>query len=416
MEQPWLKEGSGASSRTRLLRSRRGANACRQLARMEEVTQSGTREHHAPYVGSNARPVKLGLAGCRTYSGDIPGPRSYLAAMISFPSFTRRQKPDLAIDLGTDNMRMVLRGEGCVFDEPSLCCFQDVAGQPHFVEAGRAVTAMVDRVPRNFSVRRPLARGVLQDIEAASALLAHGLTTIAGKSRRSRPRALIGIPADATKAESNALLTAADDAGLGKIELIREPFAAAIGAGLQVGKAGASMIVECGAGTTEIAVFSIDGHCTSRSVRFGGQSLDAALAEYLHVKHHFLIGKLTAEKLKRELEADSCDAASVNQTIDVKGRDLRTGLPGMLTLQKSTFDSVFERHFARFAEATRSVLGELSPDLAADLLSEGIVATGGGASLGYLSDTIARECGVAVTVAEDAPGCVARGLERLMED
>ena len=336
--------------------------------------------------------------------------------MISLQSFTRRQKPDLAIDLGTANMRMVVPGEGCVFDEPSLCYFQNLDGRSRFVEAGKAVLAMVDRVPQTFSVRRPLARGVLQDIEATSALLAHGLASIAGKTRRSRPRVLIGLPADATKAEANALLTAAEDAGLGRTELIREPFAAAIGAGLPVGEARASMIVECGAGTTEIAVFSIDGHCTSRSVRLGGQSLDEALTEYLHTKQHFLIGRLTAENLKRELSSRPRDTSQTDGTVKVKGRDLRTGLPGMLTLPASTFNPVFEKHFARFAEATRVVLGELSPDLAADLLSENIVATGGGICASFLADAIARECGVPVIVAEDASGCVARGLQRLMEN
>ena len=336
--------------------------------------------------------------------------------MINLQSFVRRRKPDLAIDLGTANMRMVVPGEGCVFDEPSLCYFQNLDGRSRFVEAGKPVLAMVDRVPQTFSVRRPLARGVLQDIEATSALLAYGLASISGKTRRSRPRVLIGLPADATKAEAKALLSAVDDAGFGRTELIREPFAAAIGAGLPVGEARASMIVECGAGTTEIAVFSIDGHCTSRSVRLGGQSLDEALAEYLQTKQHFLIGRLTAEQLKRELASRPYDSPQIDGTVKVKGRDLRTGLPGTLTLAASTFDAVFEKHFARFAEATRVVLGELSPDLAADLLSERIVATGGGICASFLADAIARECGVPVTVADDPSGCVARGLQRLMEN
>ncbi|MBU0669489.1 MAG: rod shape-determining protein, partial [Alphaproteobacteria bacterium] len=358
--------------------------------------------------------VKLRLL--RINASDIPVREAYHPEMFNFHSFARRQKPDLAIDLGTANMRMVVPGEGCVFDEPSLCYFQDLDGRSRFMAAGKAVLAMVDRVPKTFSVRRPLARGVLQDIEATSALLAHGLTSISGRARRSRPRALIGLPADATKAEANALLAAADDAGLGRIELIREPFAAAIGAGLPVGEARASMIVECGAGTTEIAVFSIDGQCKTRSVRLGGQSLDEALLEFLQTKHHFLIGRLTAENLKRELSVRASKSSATEDLVEVKGRNLRTGLPGMLTLTASAFDPVFEKHFGRFAEATRVVLGELSPDLAADLLDERIIATGGGISAYFLADAIERECGVPVTVAEDASGCVARGLQRLMEN
>ena len=347
--------------------------------------------------------------------GDFHVRKYYLAEMINFHTFGRRQKPDLAIDLGTANMRIVVPHAGVVFDEPSLCYFQDLNGRSRFIAAGKEVLAMVDRVPKTFNVRRPLARGVLQDIEATSALLAHGLASISGKARRSRPRALIGLPADATKAEANALLAAADDAGLGPIDLIREPFAAAIGAGLPVGEARGSMIVECGAGTTEIAVFSINGQCRSRSVRLGGQSLDEALSEYLQTKFHFLIGRLTAENLKRELSLRTRSSSPTAETVKIKGRDLRTRLPGTLILQASTFDQVFEEHFTKFAEATRFVLGELSPDLAADLLDEWIVATGGGICANFLADAIARECGISVSVADDAAGCVARGLERVME-
>lgn len=338
-----------------------------------------------------------------------------MTSMINFPSFARRQRPDLAIDLGTANMRMVIPGEGLVFEEPSLCYFEELHGRSRFMAAGKTVLAMVDRVPKTFKIRHPLARGVLQDIEATSALLAHGLASISGKARRSSPRTLVGLPADATKAEASALLAAAADAGLSRVELIRETFAAAIGAGLPVGEARASMIIECGAGTTEIAVFSIDGQCKTRSVRLGGQSLDEALLEYLQTKHHFLIGRATAEALKRTLSSRSSLSSPSEEMVEVKGRGLRTGLPGMLALPASVFDPVFEKHFARFAEATRLVLSELSPDLAADLLSEHIVATGGGICASFLADAIARECGVPMIVAEDASGCVARGLERLMD-
>lgn len=331
-------------------------------------------------------------------------------AMLNLVNFTRRRKPDLAIDLGTANMRMAVRGEGVVFDEPSLCCYRDRAGRSHFVSAGKAVLPMVDRLPKTLSIRQPLARGVLQDIDATSSLLAHGIATVLGKRRRSRPGALIGIPADATKAEANALRTAADDAGLGRVELIREPFAAAIGAGVAVNEARASMIIECGAGTTEVSVFSINGQCRNRSVRLGGLGLDEALSEYLHTTHHFMIGRSTAERLKRKLAS-----AQNSGTVQIKGRSLRTGLPGTLSLAESEFEPVFARHFARFADATRLVLGEISADLAADLLTERVVATGGGICPDHLTVALIRECGVPVTIADNASGCVARGLEQLME-
>lgn len=197
--------------------------------------------------------------------------------MMNFLSIGSRRRPDLAIDLGTANMRVMVRGEGVVFDEPSLCYYEKKSGQMKLIAAGLDVLAMVDRVPGTHLVRRPLARGVLQDMDAATALLAHGLTSVIGKKPSGRPPAMIGIPADATKAEANALLTAANDAGFGRIELVREPFAAAIGAELPVRESRASMVIECGAGTTEVAVFSINGQCRSRSVRLGGLDLDEAI-------------------------------------------------------------------------------------------------------------------------------------------
>jgi rod shape-determining protein MreB len=335
--------------------------------------------------------------------------------MMNFRSFSSRRRPDLAIDLGTANMRMLGRNEGLVFDQPSLCCFRDDGGRSHFVAAGDAVLNMVDRVPKTFGIRRPLARGVLQDMEAASALLSHGLTTVFGKRGRARPNALIGIPADATNAEAKALLAAATDAGLGRIELVREPYAAAIGADLPVADACGSMIIECGAGTTEIAVFSIDGQCRTRSVRGGGISLDDVLIEHLQKRHHFLIGRLTAEDLKKRLSnRNVADHSGDENALEIKGRNLKTELPGTISLSAEEFTPLFEKHFAQFAQAIRVVLGEISPDLAADLLHERVVATGGGICAHFLGDAISRECGVPVTIAEDASGCVARGLERLL--
>ncbi|GGD53143.1 rod shape-determining protein [Croceicoccus pelagius] len=331
---------------------------------------------------------------------------------MNFLSIGSRRGPDLAIDLGTANMRVMVRGEGVVFDEPSLCYYEKKSGQMKLIAAGLDVLAMVDRVPGTHLVRRPLARGVLQDMDAATALLAHGLTSVIGKKPSGRPPAMISIPADATKAEANALLTAANDAGFGRIELVREPFAAAIGAELPVRESRASMVIECGAGTTEVAVFSINGQCRSRSVRLGGLDLDEAITEHLHLRHHFLIGKITAEALKKHL----AEHGPGNAEVQIKGRSLHTGLPGTLTLPVSEFHSVLKRHFGRFADAARLVVSEISPDLAADLLNERVVATGGGICARFLAEAIAAECGIPVTIANDPHGCVSRGLMRLMEE
>jgi rod shape-determining protein MreB and related proteins len=334
--------------------------------------------------------------------------------MIHFLSSSRKNRPDFAIDLGTANTRVIMRDDGVVFDEPSLCCFSSDVGHPRLMAAGRDVAEMVDRVPSALQIRRPLARGVLQDLEAASALLDYALTSVGGTKGMRRPRAMIGIPADATKAEASALRTSAQDAGFGKIELVREPFAAALGADLSLDDAQASMIIECGAGTTEIAVYSLGGLCLSRSVRQGGLALDEALTEFLHSKHHFLIGSQTAEQLKRELARHLKLDDIENETIAVKGRDARKGRPDTLTLPAIDFQPVFEKHIAPLVDAARGVLSELSPDLAADLIAGEIVMTGGSACVELFAKNLSQESGVNVRVAKAESRCVARGLERLL--
>lgn len=345
---------------------------------------------------------------------DFHNPGLYALWMFNFFS-SAAQRSDLAIDLGTANTRVITRGDGVVFDEPSLCCFSRDASDPRLMAAGHSVAQMLDRVPDDLQIRHPLARGVLQDLEAATALLDYALVSVSGKSRIGKPRVMIGIPVDATKAEANALCTAAKDAGYGKVELVREPFAAAIGAGLSIDDARASMIIECGAGTTEIAVFSLSGLCLSRSVRQGGLALDVALTEFLHKTHQFRIGRQTAEGLKRDLGALFNGPKLDAGPIAIKGHDMRKGRPGTLSLPASDFRPVFEKHAAPLVEAARAVLNEVSPDLAADLVANRIVMTGGSASIGLFSEALALASGVDVTVAEDETRCVSKGLERLLD-
>lgn len=337
------------------------------------------------------------------------------SVMISLASIRSRSALDLAIDLGTANLRIIERGSGLIFNEPSLCLYDVKNGRKRFIEAGQAVLSMIGRLPTQSVICKPLSRGVLQDIDATVDLLRYSLTKAVGKLGRRRPAAMIGIPADATKAEANALIAAASDAGLGRVELVREPFAAAIGAELPIQEIGASMVIECGAGTTEIAVFSADGQCKSRSVRLGSETLNQALIDHLAAKRHFAIGGSTAEELKRWLLGSDWSTLGEGAATHVKGKSLETGLPRTLALPSSEFDPVIERHFAPFAEAARMVLADLSPDLAADLLDGNVVATGGGVSTRFLAGAIKRECGLVVRFADAPLGCVANGLNALLD-
>jgi len=323
------------------------------------------------------------------------------------------RRPELAIDFGTANLRVIRRDEGVVFDEPSLCCFAGMDRVPSLVAAGAAAQVMVDRTPGRLAVRRPLKRGVLQDIDTATQLLRYAVPRALGR-RQQAARAVVGVPADATQAERSALLTAARDAGLGAIRLVSEPLAAAMGADLPVSAPSGTMIVECGAGTTEVAVFSLGGVCLSRSVRAGGASLDQAIADHLHFQHKFLIGDLTAERVKRDYVRLRSAGSADDTPVDVKGRSLVSRVPSTFSLPLRELDRVVEKHVAAIVDVVREVLGETPPELSQDILSHGIVLTGGSALLPHLQTMIETDTGLPVIVAEDPALCVARGLQNLL--
>lgn len=274
---------------------------------------------------------------------------------------------------------------------------------------------MVDRTPANLQVKRPLGRGVLQDIEAAGGLLRYAMSRAEGRRRLRAPRVIIGVPADATQAERNAMLTAANDAGFGEVELVAEPLAAALGAKLPVGDAAGSMIIECGAGTTEVAVFSLGGICVSGSVRIGGATLDRAIADQLHLHHKFLIGDLTAERLKLDYAARrQAGGAAEGETMSVRGRSLRSGLPMTMDVALSEIDMVVEKHVEQIVRVVRDVLGRTAPELSQDIHDRGVVLSGGGALMPQMSSMIAKATGLTVRIAEQPARCVAIGLHQML--
>ena len=326
------------------------------------------------------------------------------------------KRPEIAIDFGTANVRVIRRDEGIVFDEPSLCCFSREFGVNGLVAAGMEAHAMIDRTPSNLHVTRPLSRGVLQDMEAAKGVLRYAVSRAIGKSRMRAPSAILGVPADATKAERSAMLTAANDAGIGSVKLVVEPLAAAIGADLPVEDPTGSMIIECGAGTTEVAVFALGGICETGAVRIGGATLDQMIADRLHLHHKFLIGDLTAEQLKLEYvarrQAADRDASNV---ISVKGRCLRRGLPTSIPVEMSELDRIVEKHVEQIIRVVREVLGRTAPELSQDVHDNGVVLTGGGALMPLMSARIAEATGLHVKIADQPARCVANGLHRMLQ-
>lgn len=290
-----------------------------------------------------------------------------------------------------------------------------MAGDHDLVAAGAQARAMVDRTPAHLQVKRPLGRGVLQDIEAARGLLRYAMSRAGGRRRLRAPRVIIGVPADATQAERNAMLTAANDAGLGEVELVAEPFAAALGANLPVGDPAGSMIIECGAGTTEVAVFSLGGICVSGSVRIGGATLDKAIADQLHMHHKFLIGDLTAEQLKLDYAVRrQAPARTDGETIAIRGRSLRSGLPMTMHVPLAEIDLVVDKHIEQIVRVVRDVLGSTTPELSQDIHDRGVVLTGGGAMMPQMSSMIGKATGLQVRIAEQPASCVAKGLHQLL--
>lgn len=290
--------------------------------------------------------------------------------MITVKNWRRH---DLAIDFGTANLRLIRRNEGVVFDEPSLCCFADRATHVELVAAGMAARAMSGRTPGGLQIRHPLRRGVLQDIETATQLLRYAVPKAFSRKQMYKARTVIGVPADATRAERAALRNAATDAGLGAIRLMPEPFAAAIGAGLRVGEARGTMIVECGAGTTEAAVISLGGMCATRSVRIGGHSLDQAIADYLHFEHKFLVGPGRAEQITRAYGEATRNAPSSNGYIEARGRNYITGGPASFQVPCHELDHVVERHVLQIVNMVLDLLHHTPPELSRDIHINGVM-------------------------------------------
>lgn len=322
------------------------------------------------------------------------------------------KKADFAVDLGTANTLVVERLAGVVFEQPSVCCFDDdVDAAAHLFAAGAAARRMVGREVKRLRTVRPLRNGVLVDVAATRELLRFAVKPVSGRRRLRRPRAIIGVPTDATQAERRALTKAAYDAGLAEPLLMAEPVLAAIGTGLDVSAARGRMIVDCGAGTTDVIVLSLGGLCVSRSVRGGGDAVDTALLQHLHLKRQFHIGQSTAEALKMAL---SKALSGAETHVEVRGLDMRAGLPRVLVLETDELRPILEKYAMEVAAAVRSAFAVTDPDLAMDILEDGITLTGGAGLTTLVAERIEESTRISVRRAEDPQKAVAKGLAALL--
>ena len=321
--------------------------------------------------------------------------------------FTR----DIGIDLGTANTLVCIKGKGIIMREPSVVAY-DVRNDA--VRAvGKEAKDMIGRTPGSIVAVRPLKNGVIADFDVTAAMLKRFIRHALRGSLFSRVRIIICIPAGVTEVESRAVYDAAKQAGATEVDLIEEPMAAAIGAGLAVNDAAGSMIVDIGGGTSEVAVISLGDIVTAQSVRVAGDDLDESIIAYIRKKHNLLIGERTAEQIK--VQIGSAIEYEDETSIEVKGRNLIDGLPKTVTISSAEVREAMSDTVSQIIDAIRTTLEKTPPELAADIMDKGITLTGGSAMLRGLCELIAEETGMPVRVAENAIDCVVLGTAKRLE-
>ncbi len=321
---------------------------------------------------------------------------------------------DLAIDLGTANTLVYVRGMGIVSNEPSVVAIQqDARGGQRVLAVGREAKEMLGRTPGNIVAIRPMRDGVIADFEITAAMLKYFIDSVHHRSRFVRPRIIIGIPSGITEVEKRAVREAAESAGAREVHLIEQPIAAAIGAGLPITEPSGNMIVDIGGGTCDVAVISLGGIVCSRSVRIAGDKMDEAIVQYVKRKYNLLIGERTAELIKMGI--GTAYPTEEELAMEIKGRDLVGGMPRGLTMTSSEIREALSEPLNGIVEAVKVTLERTPPELAGDIAERGIVLAGGGALLKNLDTLLREETGLAVCLAPDPLSAVVMGAGKALE-
>ena len=318
-----------------------------------------------------------------------------------FNSFSK----DMGIDLGTANTLVHLKGKGIIIREPSVVAVERDTNT--VLAVGAEAKRMIGRTPGNIIAIRPLKDGVIADFDITQAMLRFFIKKAIRNKSFVRPRVVVGVPSGVTAVEKRAVVDAAIQAGAREAYLIEEPMAAAIGAGLPVQEATGSMVVDIGGGTSEVAIISLGGIVVSKSLRIGGDEMDDAIVQYIKRKYSLLIGERTAEEVK--IEIGTAMEVERPARMNIRGRDLVTGLPKTLTINQNQIREALAEPIEGIIEAIKATLEKCPPELAADIMDRGIVMTGGSSLLRNFDRILSRETGMPVLVSEDALSCVALG-------
>jgi rod shape-determining protein MreB and related proteins len=337
-----------------------------------------------------------------------------------FESFKGYFSSDLAIDLGTANTLIYVRGKGIVLNEPSVVAIRQEGGpngKRVIQEVGLAAKQMLGRTPGNITAIRPMKDGVIADFTVTEQMLKQFIKRVLESRLFSpSPRIIICVPCGSTQVERRAIRESALGAGASKVYLIEEPMAAAIGAGLPVTEPTGSMVVDVGGGTTEVAVLSLGGIVYCRSVRMGGDKMDEAIIAYIRRNHNLLVGESSAERIKKEIGSACMPEDGEGRVMEIRGRDLMNGVPKEIVLSERQISESLAEPVGAIIEAVKVALEHTAPELAADIVDKGIVLAGGGALLTNLDLVIRHATGLPVSIADDPLTCVALGTGRALEE
>jgi len=323
---------------------------------------------------------------------------------------------DMAIDLGTANTLVYVKGRGIVLNEPSVVAIAEVKGKKQVLAVGEEAKQMLGRTPGNIRAIRPLRDGVIADFEVAEEMIKYFIRKVHNRRSFASPLVVVCVPSGSTAVERRAIQESAESAGARKVYLIEEPMAAAIGAGLPVTEPTGSMVVDIGGGTTEVAVLSLGGIVYSRSVRVGGDKMDEAIIAYIRRNHNLLVGEGSAARIKEDIGSACPPEEGEGQTMEIKGRDLMNGVPKELIISERQIAESLAEPVGAIIEAVKVALEHTAPELAADIVDKGIVLTGGGALLGNVDFVLRHATGLPVSIADDPLSCVVLGTGRALEE
>ena len=335
--------------------------------------------------------------------------------MVGLSNITGILSQDMAIDLGTANTLVYVKGRGVILSEPSVVAYHVKDGGKKVLAVGEDAKLMLGRTPGSIEAIRPMREGVIADFDVAEEMIKHFIRKVHKRSTFSKPKIIVCVPHGATPVEKRAIRQSVLSAGARKAGLIAEPIAAAIGAGMPITDPTGNMVVDVGGGTTEVAVLSLGDIVYARSIRVGGDRMDESIINYLRRHHNLLVGESTAERIKTSIGTARVPDDARGSSMMIRGRDILNGIPKEIEITQAHVAEALSEPVQQICEAVMAALETTPPDLAADIVDRGVMLTGGGALLGDLDLALRERTGLAISIADQSLNCVALGTGKALE-